>query len=107
MGMKYWKRYDRKYKMGNIKKIYYFIRSKSRKLGNPFNRKTANDFFLQGMNERETNKIFDKKHSIQLRLFPLETVFSGIPTSKRKSMEKYKKVSSRRGYQNITAGAFF
>ena len=40
MGMKYWKRYDRKYKMWNIKKIYYFIRSKSRKLGNPFNRKS-------------------------------------------------------------------
>jgi len=40
MGMRYWQRYDRKYKMWNIKKIYYFIRSKSKKLGNPFNRKS-------------------------------------------------------------------
>jgi len=40
MGMRYWKRYDRKYKMWNIKKIYYFIQSKSKKLGNPFNRKS-------------------------------------------------------------------
>ena len=38
--MKYWKRYDRKYKMWDIKKLYYFIRSKARKLGDPFNRKS-------------------------------------------------------------------
>jgi len=40
MGMKYWKRYDAKYKLGNIKNLYYFIQSKAKKLGKPFDRKS-------------------------------------------------------------------
>ena len=38
--MRYWRRYDRKYKLGNIKNLYYFIRSKAKKLGKPFDRKS-------------------------------------------------------------------
>jgi len=36
----YWKRYDRKYKKFSIKKLYYFILAKARKLGKPFERKS-------------------------------------------------------------------
>jgi len=39
MGMRYWKRYDKKYKVWGIKKIYYFIQSKAKKLGKPFGKK--------------------------------------------------------------------
>jgi len=38
--MRYWKRYDARYKLGNIKNLYYFIQSKARKLGKPFDRKS-------------------------------------------------------------------
>jgi len=38
--MRYWKKYDAKYKLGNIKNLYYFIRSKAKKLGKPFDRKS-------------------------------------------------------------------
>ncbi|MCD6474566.1 MAG: hypothetical protein J7K47_06675, partial [Thermoplasmata archaeon] len=31
---------DAKYKLGNIKNLYYFIRSKAKKLGKPFDRKS-------------------------------------------------------------------
>ena len=40
MGMKYWQRYDTRYKLGNIKNLYYFVLSKTRKLGKPFDRKS-------------------------------------------------------------------
>ena len=38
--MKYWQRYDARHKLGNIKNLYYFIRSKARKLGDPFKKKS-------------------------------------------------------------------
>lgn len=44
MGMKrfgYWKRYDRKYKKFDVKKLYFFILGKTRKLGEPFERKST------------------------------------------------------------------
>ena len=39
MGMKYWQRYDARYKLCNVKNLYYFIQSKARKLGKPFGKK--------------------------------------------------------------------
>ena len=38
--MQYWKRYDQKYKKNSVKKLYYFILSKAKKLGKPFERKS-------------------------------------------------------------------
>ncbi len=40
MGMRYWQRYDARYKLGNIKNLYYFVLSKARKLGLPFKKKS-------------------------------------------------------------------
>ncbi len=40
MGMRYWKRYDQKYKKNNVKKLYYFVLSKAKKLGKPFEKKS-------------------------------------------------------------------
>jgi len=39
MGMKYWQRYDARYKLCNVKNLYYFIQSKARKLDKPFGKK--------------------------------------------------------------------
>ena len=40
MGMKRWQRYDARYKLGNIKNLYYFVLAKARKLGAPFRKKS-------------------------------------------------------------------
>ena len=37
--MRYWKRYDRRYKVNNILNLCSFIRSKARKLGEPFSKR--------------------------------------------------------------------